>query len=165
MAPRRSPQSERASRERVARARGFPVTYEDSRGRVQRPANAFFQYRTTVAGRPAMERDRTFSDGRRMIRTRNDQTLRSAIRWGRNEDRRILAANVYYLQDPKDGSHPRTWWPLSRAHIWETGGYDADLADRDVRAYGTGFALFKRTLDETKKYSGVVIEVELTFGP
>jgi hypothetical protein len=163
MATRQTPQAERRARERIARARGFPVTYMDARGRVRRNANAFFQFRTTVAGHRATERSRTFADGRRIIRTRNDQTLRNAITAAARNDQRITSANVYYLADPEDGSHPRTWWPLSRAHIWERGGYDAALAAHVVRSYGTGFGLFKATIDETEKYSGVVIEVELVI--
>lgn len=146
-------------REAIARARGFPVPYEDARGRVRVPRSAFYQYRVTVAGWPAPKSHRVLRNGDEITHTRDEGTLAAAIRRAARNDA-TLFARVTMLLDPEDGSHPRDW-PRHNVELWARGGWKAENAAEELDDYGIAFALIKAQVDEIEKYPGVVIDVLL----
>lgn len=146
-------------REAIARARGFPVPYEDARGRVRVPRSAYYQYRTTVAGWTAPNSRRTLRNGDEITHTRDEGTLAAAMRRAAGNGA-TLFARVTMLLDPEDGSHPKTW-PRHNVELWERGGWAAENAVADLDDYGIAFALIKAQVDEIEKYPGVVIDVLL----
>lgn len=151
-------------REAIARARGFPVAYEDKSGRTIRPRSAFNQWRVTAPmSTPFPTRRTQLGDGDEIVTTRSEQALMQAIRRAERLDA-IITALVSYREDPEDGSHPRTW-PMKRVELWQHGpdgapGYRATSA-ADAIGDGFAFGLLKDSLDAMEKYPGVVISVQL----
>lgn len=150
-------------REEIARARGFPVSYEDARGIVRHPRSAFNQYRVTVAGWVAPNRHTRTRDGREMVHTRSEGVIAAAIRRAAREDMRIFA-RVTMLLDPEDGSHPRDW-PRHNVELWARGGWAAVNAEAEMDGYGLAIAMLKDQVDNLEKYSGVLIDVLLRAQP
>lgn len=149
-------------REAIARARGFPVAYEDARGRVVVPRSAFQQWRVAAPmSRPFPTTRLQTGDGDEIVSTRSEQALAQAFRRAERLDATVYC-RVGFRRDPEDGSHPRTW-PMAHVDIWQHGGYRATNAvdEIDGEHDGIAFGLLKATLDAMEKYPGVVITAQL----
>lgn len=150
-------------RQAIARARGFPVSYEDARGVIRHPTNAYYQYRVTVAGWTAPNRRTRSRSGEEMTYSRDEGSIAAAIRRAAADDMRIYA-RVTMLLDPEDGSHPKTW-PRHNVELWARGGWDASSAEAAMDGYGMAIAMLKDEIDKIEKYSGVLIDVLIRAVP